>query len=160
MSDVPLPPEVLAHLKIGNKIEAIKTLREKTGLGLEEAKDWIDAYERGGAPAPLPIFEHPEGRDPNASFTLTTQAIDALKQGNTIEAIKIVRESTGVGLAEAKAIVEEIQRQIPEDGPFAKRTAGPRLAPGEVPRGAGPGMWIALIALAVIAIFGAVLFVI
>jgi hypothetical protein len=48
-----LPPTVAEALKSGNKIEAIKRLRGITGLGLKEAKDWIDNYERGG-PAPLP----------------------------------------------------------------------------------------------------------
>jgi hypothetical protein len=47
-----IPPEVsaeiLAHLHRGNKIEAIKRLREATGLGLAEAKQMVEALERGG----------------------------------------------------------------------------------------------------------------
>lgn len=39
----PLPPDVLNALERGNKIEAIKLLRQKTGLGLKESKDLIDA---------------------------------------------------------------------------------------------------------------------
>lgn len=39
----PLPPEVLAALQRGNKIEAIKLLRQLTGLGLKEAKDAVEA---------------------------------------------------------------------------------------------------------------------
>jgi hypothetical protein len=42
-----LPAPALAALKAGNKIEAIKQLRLATGLGLKEAKDWIEAHERG-----------------------------------------------------------------------------------------------------------------
>ena len=155
-----LPADVRATAEGGDRVLAIKMLRERTGLGLAEAKEWIEAHERGGAPAPLPIFEHPEGRDPNASFTLTTQAIEALKKGNTIEAIKIVRESTGVGLAEAKAIVDEIQRQMPADAPsLAAAGGGRRLSPGEVPKGAGAARWIALVAVAVAIILGAALLV-
>jgi hypothetical protein len=41
-----LPPEVLALLP-GKKIEAIKLMRERTGLGLKEAKDKIDEACRG-----------------------------------------------------------------------------------------------------------------
>jgi ribosomal protein L7/L12 len=37
--------------------------------------------------------------------------IDALKKNNVIEAIKYYREQTGVGLAEAKAAVEEINKR-------------------------------------------------
>lgn len=40
-----LPPDVMAALQRGNKIEAIKLLRKHTGLGLKEAKDQIDAIE-------------------------------------------------------------------------------------------------------------------
>ena len=39
----PLPANVLDALQAGNKIEAIRLLREATGLGLKEAKDWVDA---------------------------------------------------------------------------------------------------------------------
>lgn len=60
-----LPPTVAEALKGGNKIEAIKRLRGITGLGLKEAKDWIESYQRGGAAPPLPEFDKPEGRDPN-----------------------------------------------------------------------------------------------
>jgi hypothetical protein len=35
-----------ALLRAGRKIEAIKSLRERSGLGLKEAKDAIDALER------------------------------------------------------------------------------------------------------------------
>ncbi|TDP74275.1 ribosomal protein bL12 [Roseateles toxinivorans] len=39
----PLPPEVLAAVQRGNKIEAIKLMRQLTGLGLKEAKDAVEA---------------------------------------------------------------------------------------------------------------------
>lgn len=38
-----LPDNVVDALKRGNKIEAIKLLREQTGVGLKEAKDAVDA---------------------------------------------------------------------------------------------------------------------
>ncbi|MBL8728405.1 MAG: ribosomal protein L7/L12 [Planctomycetes bacterium] len=37
-----LPPDVLAAAAAGNRIEAIKLLREQRGLGLKEAKDLLD----------------------------------------------------------------------------------------------------------------------
>jgi hypothetical protein len=51
MTPEALPQQVLAALKAGHKIEAIKQLRIATGLGLKEAKDRIEAYERGGSPS-------------------------------------------------------------------------------------------------------------
>lgn len=39
-------PELLASLKQGQTISAIKRYRELTGSGLKESKDAIDAYQR------------------------------------------------------------------------------------------------------------------
>ena len=41
-----LPPEVVAAIKSGQKIEAIKLLRIETGLGLANAKVLVDAGAR------------------------------------------------------------------------------------------------------------------
>jgi ribosomal protein L7/L12 len=41
-----LSDAVRGHLDAGRKIEAIKLLREETGVGLREAKDAVDNYER------------------------------------------------------------------------------------------------------------------
>jgi ribosomal protein L7/L12 len=41
-----LDPEVVQLLNGGNKIQAIKLHRERTGLGLAEAKDAVEAFER------------------------------------------------------------------------------------------------------------------
>jgi hypothetical protein len=56
--DGSLPPAALDAIKAGHAIEAIKIVREATGLGLKEAKDLVDAYSRGiprasRAPGPM-----------------------------------------------------------------------------------------------------------
>ena len=38
----PLPPEPVTLLNESRKIDAIKVLRGMKGIGLKEAKDWID----------------------------------------------------------------------------------------------------------------------
>lgn len=38
----PISPEVVQLALAGKKIEAIKVLREQTGLGLKESKDIVD----------------------------------------------------------------------------------------------------------------------
>ena len=50
--------------------------------------------------------------DPNADPALSPQIQDALRRGNKIEAIKIYRELTGVGLAEAKQAVDGMQARL------------------------------------------------
>ena len=39
-----LPPDAIAALKRGSKIDAIKCVRLAHGLGLKEAKDSVEAY--------------------------------------------------------------------------------------------------------------------
>ena len=50
-----VPADIQALVRERRKIEAIKQLRERTGIGLKDAKDRIDLLERqlGIASAPL-----------------------------------------------------------------------------------------------------------
>jgi len=48
-SSATLEQEVLELLRDGRKIEAIKYYRGKTGVGLKDAKDWVEAlWDRRG----------------------------------------------------------------------------------------------------------------
>ena len=49
--------------------------------------------------------------DPNADPAFAPQVQEALRRGNKIEAIKIYRELTGVGLAEAKQAIERAEQR-------------------------------------------------
>lgn len=53
-----------------------------------------------------------ESANADSDPALSPQIQDALRRGNKIEAIKIYRELTGVGLAEAKKAVEEIAARL------------------------------------------------
>lgn len=46
-------------------------------------------------------------------FAIPPEALGALERGHKIEAIKIIRERTGLGLAEAKQLAERHERQVP-----------------------------------------------
>jgi hypothetical protein len=53
-----LPPKVLRAIEQGRKIEAIKLLREATGIGLANAKVLVDKAARQHGPrSPVPAFE-------------------------------------------------------------------------------------------------------
>ena len=67
----------------GQKIQAIKVYRERTGVGLKQAKEAVEAIERG---EPLPI---PEMVDESFEREL----IALLDQGQKIEAIKLYRDA-------------------------------------------------------------------
>jgi ribosomal protein L7/L12 len=50
--------------------------------------------------------------DPNSDAALAPQVQEALRRGNKIEAIKIYRELTGVGLVEAKQAIDRAEQSI------------------------------------------------
>ncbi len=93
----PLPPEIQQLLRSGQTLEAIKRLRELTGLGLKEAKDAVDSGRLPPAAAPRPAAQGPVG----------DAVHQALQQGQLIEAIRRLREQQpGLGLKEAKERIE------------------------------------------------------
>jgi hypothetical protein len=48
--------EVSQLLAAGQKIQAIKLVRLRTGAGLAQAKRYVDTIEAGGVPMPLPVL--------------------------------------------------------------------------------------------------------
>jgi ribosomal protein L7/L12 len=80
------------------KIEAIKLFREWTGAGLKEAKDAVEAIERGQSPPATSVGDR----------AFEDELATLLERGQKIEAIKRYRERTGVGLKEAKDAVERM----------------------------------------------------
>ena len=111
-----MPPDNSANLERtlrywlgrGNKIEAIKAYRLATGAGLKEAKDVVEAFERG---EPLLLSGKPAAPSPSPQG-LNEQVRLLLQQDKKIEAIKVYREATGCGLKEAKDAVESIEYML------------------------------------------------
>ncbi|MFN2109167.1 MAG: hypothetical protein ACK2UI_05855 [Anaerolineae bacterium] len=95
--------EVMRLLRVGQKFEAIRVYREMTGVGLREAKEAIDALERGEQPST-------SARAAGQSPADIVAQIEALIPRQKIMAIKLYREHTGVGLKVAKDTVEAIER--------------------------------------------------
>ncbi|MDR2111500.1 MAG: ribosomal protein L7/L12 [Candidatus Accumulibacter sp.] len=127
-----LPEIVLRALARGEKIEAIKRLRETTGLGLKEAKDVIDAQTRETGARSSPA---------TTSGRLPENVIAALTRGEKIEAIRRLRKATGLGLKDARDAIE------------SARIRPRRRAPVEVPK-SGNTAWFA--AYLIVAIAGIV----
>jgi ribosomal protein L7/L12 len=99
---------IQSELRAGRKIQAIKLYREFTGTGLAEAKDAVDMMTPQDA-----VAAGPRG-------ALTDEGLQPilaeLRAGRKIQAIKLYREATGLGLAEAKAAVEQLamENSIPQ----------------------------------------------
>lgn len=99
-----LPADVLTALEQGDTIDAIKKLRAARGVGLKEAKDAIDRYRRGETVS----FAEPALPAASPEGALPREVEEAMRQGRKIEAIRLLRARTGLGLAEAKAAVERL----------------------------------------------------
>ncbi|MGE3805946.1 MAG: ribosomal protein L7/L12 [Gemmataceae bacterium] len=86
-----LKEEARALLEEGRKIEAIQLVREETGMGLAEAKSFVEALQRGdGSEA-----------TPGAASDFEQELLALLRQDKKIEAVKLFREETGASLKEA-----------------------------------------------------------
>lgn len=102
--------EIMAALERGKKIEAIKLYRQATGSGLVDAKRFIETLQH--ALAPGTESAHPSARLAKEDSDAIVQLLQA---GKKIQAIKVYREATGVGLKAARESVEAIasERGIP-----------------------------------------------
>jgi ribosomal protein L7/L12 len=134
----------------GRTNEAIKLLREVTGLGLKEAKDAVERCVQGGS---LDITEDMAAH--RAALHGAGQADGEIKalleSGRKIEAIKLMRERSGLDLATAKDIIDSM------DGDLRRASSGrshPAVARDRAAGGAR--RWIVLllaVAVAAVAIY-------
>ncbi|WP_295986808.1 hypothetical protein [uncultured Variovorax sp.] len=106
-----LPPDAVLALQRGRMIEAIKIVRDRTGMDLKSCKEAVDRFAdrqeagdddsagmgRGGPTA---------ARQDRGFASMPSTALTALAQGNKIEAIRLTREATGLSLAAAKRLVD------------------------------------------------------
>ncbi len=128
-----LPAPVLDALRHGDTAEAVRLMRASGGMGLMNAKAIVDSHLgrsipfKPATPASKPLT------GPVFSSGLPTSVVEALQRGEKIQAIRLMREITGVGLKEAKDAVDASPHTATRGG----------LSPGEVPR-TGRAVWTAL----------------
>lgn len=105
----PTPPEVQklqTALSTGGKIEAIKLCREFTGMGLAEAKAFVENL-------PLASLDKSGDAAGKLSGSESGPITAEIFAGNKIQAIKLYREAyPGTGLAEAKEAIEKLAEQL------------------------------------------------
>ena len=89
-------------------IDAIKLYREATGVGLKEAKDAVEAMERG---EPIMDFAPIQFGTPNSAL-LEEQIKQFLLKRQKIQAVRIYREAHNCGLKDAKDAVDAIEAQM------------------------------------------------
>ncbi|MBL8706466.1 MAG: ribosomal protein L7/L12 [Rhodospirillales bacterium] len=113
----PLDQATLANVRreldAGNKIAAIKVVREASGLGLAEAKAMVEAIESGVSTATTSIdLTEAEGERIKA----------LLLAGDQAEAIKLLRDASQsrVDLKTARGLIQTYLKHLTEAGGAAK----------------------------------------
>ena len=140
-----IPPHILAAWQRGDKVVAIKMLRESSNLGLAEAKDLLETH---AALHPINVM-----RPPMAPASIGSEGVNdflpainaALASGNKLEAIRLLSAGTGVGLKEAKDRIDAAdpsawQHQPPPSSPSQ---TSQQHSPGEVSN--SNWLWVVLI---------------
>lgn len=90
------------------KIHAIKLFRERTGAGLQEAKDVVESVGRGNPIPTLGSSTDASGMDSSAWADIIPRLRTLKAEGNTISAIKLLRARSELSLREAKAAVDRL----------------------------------------------------
>lgn len=101
----------------GQKIEAIKRCREATGMDLKAAKEYVETWEKqlreeGNAATPRAALSMP-----GVSEDVARDMTQAIFEGRKIDAIKLHRDATRLGLKESKEFIDELTRQLREECP-------------------------------------------
>jgi large subunit ribosomal protein L7/L12 len=103
--------DALSNLKVLEVVDLIKALEDKWGVSAA-APVAVAAGPAGGAAAAAPVEEKTE-------FNVTMTSFGANKVG----VIKVIREITGLGLKEAKDLVEGVPSSVKEGIPKADAEA-------------------------------------
>jgi len=98
--------EVQSLLIQGRKIEAIKLLKEGSGIPLEAAKTAVDAMEKLGTLGTTTLSITTNTTTLSQQDSAEIQRL--IRQGEKIEAIKLIRDRTGLGLKEAKDVADRL----------------------------------------------------
>src|SRR5687768_3741245 len=103
--------DALSGLKVLEVVDLVKALEEKWGVSAAAAVAVAAAPAAGGAAAPA--------AEEKTEFNVTMTSFGANKVG----VIKVIREITGLGLKEAKDLVEGVPSSVKEGVPKADAEA-------------------------------------
>ena len=99
-SAIPLPPDAMAAVARGQTVEAIRIVREATGLGLREARDAVEAHAARMQPSS-------QDAGTTTGFVFPEVAAAAIARGEFINAIALLRKANPrLDLKAAKEAVE------------------------------------------------------
>ncbi len=109
-----LEGKVINLIHQGNKLEAIKLVKDNTKLGLKESKDYVDSVE-SMPKKPLPIHSELPNKDidsVNSTPNLESEVIKLIKANQMLHAIKLVVDNTNLGLKGSKEYVDTLKAKL------------------------------------------------
>lgn len=95
-----VPEHIAKLIRDGRKIEAIKLLREETGVDLQTAKEAVDRMDAD------PLFDPIAEPVEPGEFLKEVRAL--AEDGKMIEAVVLYRQQTGMGLKNSIQNVEQL----------------------------------------------------
>lgn len=110
-----LRAEVMGMVAQGQKIAAIKRYRQRTGVGLREAMEALERLESD--PDSWQGERHGNITPPEPDVSASSDEIERLVlMGQKINAIKMYRQMTGLGLREAKEAIDQMEYSLRQEG--------------------------------------------
>ncbi len=94
-------PTIFEQIKKGNKIEAIKILRVENNLDLKTAKELVDRFSVGSSDSEY-------NSEVKTNIKISENVLSLLRKGKKIDAIKVLRQETGLGMKDSKEMVEKV----------------------------------------------------
>lgn len=91
------------ELHAGRKIAAVKLCREWTDCSLVDAKNRVESIGESSLG---------DGLNSNLGESVIDEVLDAIQNGNKLEAVKLYRESSGASLMESKTFVERLMKEL------------------------------------------------
>ncbi len=102
-----LAQQVRVLMSQGRKIHAVKLWREATAVSLADAVRAVERIAADGAPPRQPAQPDPQVQS-LLGPELLAGAQHLVRQGRKIQAVKLVRDQTGLTLREAKDVVDSL----------------------------------------------------
>ena len=101
----------------GDTIEAIRLLRQTFVVGLSKARQLVDAMQHGEDIDVSHLQLLSLGQTSTLDPSMVRRMMELVSSGDRLEGIKLLRESTGVGLKEARDVIEGMETALLEPEP-------------------------------------------
>lgn len=114
-ASIRLPAAALEALQQGRTLDAVRILRQTSGLGLKEAHDLVERHRRQVAATPASMADVDEDTPPpEGGFVFPPEAANAIARGDVVQAIGHLRRANpAFDLKTARAAIDDLRGARP-----------------------------------------------